>query len=130
MSKSKESLRSPLSKARGLGAAKEGHHHWKMQRITAIAATPLVIWFVATIVILVNSPLEKSEIFFDSPINVILMAFLVIVCFYHSILGLQVVVEDYVQCKAKRFVTLLIIKGTLITLGSASVLAIIKMHTT
>lgn len=130
MSKTKESLKSPLSKARGLGAAKEGHHHWKMQRISAIAAAPLVIWFVYSIVMLVNAPYEKSAHFLENPINVILMIFLIVVSFYHSILGLQVVVEDYVSCKAKRFVTLLLIKGTLIFLGATSVLAIIKMHTT
>ena len=33
--------RPPLARARGLGSAKEGVHHWWMQRLTAIALIPL-----------------------------------------------------------------------------------------
>ena len=39
--------RSDLARVRGLGSAKEGVHHWWMQRVTAVALVPLSIWFVA-----------------------------------------------------------------------------------
>ena len=42
-------LRSPLGRARGLGTAKEGLHHWWSQRVTAVALIPLSIWFVASL---------------------------------------------------------------------------------
>ena len=38
-------LRTPLARARGLGSAKEGVHHWWAQRLTAVALIPLVVWF-------------------------------------------------------------------------------------
>ena len=44
------SLKTPLSKAIGLGSAKEGMHHWKMQRLTAIALIPLTIWFICKVI--------------------------------------------------------------------------------
>ncbi|HTG22910.1 MAG TPA: succinate dehydrogenase, hydrophobic membrane anchor protein, partial [Reyranella sp.] len=40
-----DDLRTPLARARGLGSAREGVHHWWAQRITAIALIPLVVWF-------------------------------------------------------------------------------------
>jgi hypothetical protein len=43
-----KSLRSPLGRARGLGSAKDGTHHWWAQRVTAIALVPLVLWFVVS----------------------------------------------------------------------------------
>ena len=44
------SLRSPLARVRGLGAAKEGVSHWWAQRLTALALVPLSLWFVASVV--------------------------------------------------------------------------------
>ena len=121
-------LRSPLSKARGHGSAHEGAHHWISQKLTAIANIPLVLWFVYSIVWLINQPHAVAGEFFLSPFNAILMSLLIISTFYHSALGLQVVVEDYVSNKAKRIIALIIIKLGLFGLGTASVLAIIKMH--
>jgi len=44
------SLSTPLAKARGLGSAKSGTHHWIAQRLTAIALIPLSLWFVLSLV--------------------------------------------------------------------------------
>ena len=35
------SLRTPVARARGLGSAKEGLHHWWVQRVSAVALIPL-----------------------------------------------------------------------------------------
>ena len=43
-------FRTPLADVRGLGSAKEGTHHFWMQRLTAIALVPLAVWFVAALV--------------------------------------------------------------------------------
>ena len=39
--------RSPVGRARGLGSAKDGVHHWWMQRLTAVALVPLALWLPA-----------------------------------------------------------------------------------
>ena len=46
------SLRSPLSRALGHGAAKDGVGHWWLQRVTSIALVPLTVWFVFALVTL------------------------------------------------------------------------------
>lgn len=125
---SSNNLRSALSEARGKGSAHEGAHHWLHQRITAIANIPLVLWFVYSIVCLVNQDHAAAGQFFNSPVNAALMSLLIISSFYHAALGLQIVVEDYVSSKAKRIVTLLVIKLGLFGLAATTILAIIKMH--
>ena len=50
------SLRSDLGKVKGLGSAKEGLGHWRLQRLTAIALVPLSLWFVFTLMGLVGAP--------------------------------------------------------------------------
>ena len=39
-------LQTPLKRARGLGSAKDGTHHFIVQRITALALVPLSLWIV------------------------------------------------------------------------------------
>lgn len=120
--------KSELSKARNHGAAGEGTHHWIMQRATAIANIPLVIWFVYSVVTMVGKNAAQAAAFFDSGVNAALMALLILSSFYHAALGLQIVVEDYVQGKAKKILTLFAIKGGLLALGVITILAIVKLH--
>lgn len=95
------SLRTPLKRARGLGAAKEGAHHWIYQRLTAIALIPLFIWFMSSIVIVISSD-TNAILWLQSPMHAFLCIFFLIVMFWHGSLGIQVVLEDYVSCHAKK----------------------------
>jgi len=120
--------KSDLSKAKNYGAAQEGTHHWIMQRATAIAMVPLTIWFVYSILTLIGKSAAGAITFFDSGINATLMALIIFVSFYHAALGLQTVIEDYVHCKFKKVISLFIVKGGLLALGTLAVLAIVKLH--
>ncbi len=120
--------KSNLSKARGHGAAGEGTHHWIMQRATAIANLPLVTWFIYSVISLVGKDAFIVAEFFSSALNASLMALVIISSFYHAALGLQIVIEDYVQSKPKKIISLFAIKGGLLALGIVSVLAIVKLH--
>ena len=91
------SIRTPLGRARGLGSAKTGTDHWWMQRVTALALIPLVIWFVVSMIIVTGADHETALAFIGSPINAVLLTLLIIATFYHGQLGLQVVIEDYVH---------------------------------
>lgn len=122
------SIRSPLSRAKGHGSAKEGVHHWIMQRITAIANIPLTIFFIFAVISLVGKEIEEAQAFFQCILCAILMSLAVISNFYHAAIGLQVVIEDYVECKAKKIFFLLLTKLGLFGLGVASLLAIVKLH--
>lgn len=127
MLNSHEDFRSPLACARGLGSAHEGVHHWLHQRITAIALIPLMIWLVTSILSLAGTPYGVFLSWIASPLNAILLIFLIIAGFYHAALGVQVVLEDYVSCKATRMASLIANKLFFLGAGLASVFSILKI---
>src|SRR3954447_1439236 len=91
-----EVMRSPLARARGLGAAHAGSSHWWAQRVTAIALVPLTLWFIWSAVRLAGAPREVMAAWLSAPLPMVLMLALVVATFHHLQLGLQVVIEDYV----------------------------------
>ncbi|MDB2414700.1 succinate dehydrogenase, hydrophobic membrane anchor protein [Rickettsiales bacterium] len=120
------SLRTPISKVKGLGPAKEGVNHWIMQRLTAIALVPLVFWFIYTII-----KASMSGVIFPvltSPFSAIAMILFLSTAFYHGSLGMRVVIEDYIHCSVSKVVLIILVNFTSIILGVGSVLAVIKAH--
>ena len=90
-------MRSPLGRAIGLGSAKQGVEHWWAQRITAVALVPLSLWFASAVIGLAGADLETVQNWVARPLPAILLVLLLIALFYHTSLGLQVVIEDYVH---------------------------------
>src|SRR4051812_44261898 len=90
-------LRSPLGKVKGLGSAKSGTNHWIMQRLTAIALIPLVVWFVV-LVIKASVNAEQLLDYMHSPLNAVAMILFIGVSLYHGASGMRVIIEDYVHC--------------------------------
>jgi succinate dehydrogenase / fumarate reductase membrane anchor subunit len=109
------------------GSAREGAHHWKMQRLTAIANVPLVLWFVVSAVSLSGADHAAVAAWLASPLNATLMLLLVLSTFYHARLGLQVVVEDYVHHEGLKVATLVAITFALFLLGGLAVVSILKV---
>lgn len=120
-------LRSPLGKAIGLGSAKEGVQHWWMQRLTAIALIPLTIWFVAAVVALAGADRAVFVEWLHHPIPAVLLVLLLIATFYHGALGLQVVIEDYVENEAARFTLSIAMKLASVLLAALAIFAVLKL---
>ncbi len=119
-------LRSPLSKVRGLGSAKDGTHHFWHQRLTALLLIPLVLWIGFSIAAL---PVDHATLvsWVQQPSVTVLLVLLIFVTFYHAKLGLQVVIEDYVSSHAHRTTTLLISNFLCLLLGIIGVVSIFKI---
>ena len=96
-------MRSPLSRAIGLGSAKTGAEHWWVQRVTALALVPLTLWFVIAIIELAGADRALFVDWVRQPLPAVLLVLLLIATFYHGALGLQVVIEDYVESEILRF---------------------------
>lgn len=121
-------LRSPLGRVRGLGSAKEGTDHWWAQRLTSLALIPLTVWFVISIVGLTGADYAAVKSWAGSPVVAGLLILLIIATFYHSCLGLQVVIEDYVHSNGLRLFMLLGVRGAswfLAVIGVLSVLVLL-----
>lgn len=121
------SLRSPLSKAVGLGSAKHGFSHWWWQRLTAIALIPMVLWFLYSITCLVGADYAEVVVWLSSPINATIMLLFMLTALYHGQTGLQVVIEDYVHTKWLNLSLLIAIKFSAVALGMLAVISVLKV---
>ena len=119
-------MRSPLGRAMGLGSAKEGAEHWWMARVSAVALIPLTLLFVASIIAHTGSDYVTFIVWLRMPLVSILMVLLLIVLFYHTTLGLQVVIEDYVHSEA-RFGALIAVRLGCVALAVAGILATMRI---
>jgi succinate dehydrogenase / fumarate reductase membrane anchor subunit len=119
-------MRSPLARAIGLGSAKVGVEHWWMERVSAIALVPLTLWFVASIIAHTGSDYTTSIAWLRTPLASILMILLLIALFYHTALGLQVVIEDYVHSGTK-FAALVTVRLGCCALAVAGIVATLRI---
>ena len=121
------SLRSPIGRVLGLGAAKEGVDHWWSQRVTSVALVILGLWFVSALLRLDDLSYPLVIAWLAKPVNAVLMTLLVATTVYHSQLGVQVVVEDYVAHPGTKIVTMLVLKFIHVALGALGIFAILKI---
>jgi succinate dehydrogenase / fumarate reductase membrane anchor subunit len=119
--------RTPLSHARGLGSAKSGAHHWWMQRLTAVALVPLTLWFVVSIIQLTGANYQTAAMWLSNPVNSVLMLLLIAATFHHMQLGLQVVIEDYVQSESAKIIGIVFVKLMSVLLAAAAAFAVLKI---
>ena len=120
-------MRSQLGRARGLGAAGSGVHHWRIERVTAIALVPLTVWFVFAVIHLLGAPQLAVVQWVGRPLNTVLLLSLVVMTFHHMQLGLQVVMEDYITHKHALTASLLANKGVALVLGLLCAVSILRM---
>jgi len=118
--------RSPLGRARGLGAAKEGVAAWWLERVMAIALVPLTLWFTASLIALSGRDYEALATWLRTPLAALLMVLLLVALFSHLALGLQVVIEDYVHSWVK-IPTLVAMRFACFALGTAGILATLRI---
>jgi succinate dehydrogenase / fumarate reductase membrane anchor subunit len=121
------SLRTPLGKVRGLGSAKEGTDHFWVQRVTAVALIPLMIWFIASLVCLTGGGWLDVILWLSAPVNAILMLLMIVAGFYHLRLGIQVIIEDYVHGEGAKLVSNLLNTFGCAVVGFAAAFAVLKI---
>ena len=120
-------MRSQLGRARGMGAAHAGMHHWRVERVTAIALVPLTVWFVYAVLHLLGSQQFAVHRFVHNPVNSVLLLALVAMTFHHMQLGLQVVMEDYISSPKWQPVAILLNKAVALLLGLLCAVSILRM---
>jgi succinate dehydrogenase / fumarate reductase membrane anchor subunit len=119
------SLRSQVSRVRGLGSAHEGVHHWWTQRLTALALIPLGIWFVASVVCLAGADHAAITQWLGAPVTLVALSLTLIAAFYHAVLGLQVVIEDYIHTKAVKLILIIGIQFAAFAFTAAGIIALL-----
>lgn len=120
-------FRTPLKRARGLGSAKDGTHHWIVQRITAIALVFLSIYVIGLVVWLLGADFVAVRAAIAHPLNAVLLVSFLIATFWHSQLGMQVIIEDYVHTPWLAVTAQLAVIFVCILAALASVLAVVRI---
>jgi succinate dehydrogenase / fumarate reductase membrane anchor subunit len=121
------SLRSPLGRVLGRGSAGEGVGHWWMQRVTAVALLPLTLWFVWSLLGLQLQSYDQVRGWLGQPWVAVLTILLVITLAWHSRLGVQVVIEDYVHGKGAKTTLLLLSTFVHVAAAVAALFAILVL---
>ncbi len=121
------SLRSPLGKVLGSGSAKDGTGHWWAQRVTAIALLVLGAWFLLALSPSTALDHAAMQQWIGQPWNSVLLLLLGLTLSYHSSLGLQVVIEDYVHGSFMKVVSLILNKFFHAAVAMAAVFAVLKI---
>jgi succinate dehydrogenase / fumarate reductase, membrane anchor subunit len=119
-------LRSPLGKVLGLGSAKEGAKHWLSQRVTAVGLALLGVWFIVSLAWLGSVAYGEISLWIAHPVNASLLSVFIATLAYHSQLGVQVVIEDYIHGALK---TVLIVLSNFfhVVLGAIGVVAVLRI---
>ena len=121
------SLRSPLGRVLGQGAAGDGVRHWWLQRLTSVALVPLTVWFVVSLLALPSLGHAALLAWMSQSSTALLLILLVLVAAWHSQLGLRVVVEDYVHGPGTRTLSLVLITFAHVLLAAAGVFAVLRV---
>jgi succinate dehydrogenase / fumarate reductase membrane anchor subunit len=101
------SMRTPLARVKGLGAAGHGVEHWWIHRVTAVSNIPLIIAFVAIVATLAGRPHADALRIVSHPLVAILLSLTVISVTNHMRLGMALPIEDYVHQKGLKLAALI-----------------------
>ena len=127
MTRQTKSMSTPLARARGLGSAKSGLHHWWHQRVSAVAMVGLVSWMVVLLFRLVEADYQTALNMLAHPVNATVVVLFVAVGLWHASLGLQVVLEDYVANEGVRLIAILAIKMAASVTAILAILSVLKV---
>ncbi len=120
------SLKSPLGRVLGLGAA-GGSHHWWLQRLSSLALVPLSAWFAIALLTLPDLGWVTVHAWLATPVTTVLLLLLVPTLVHHSWLGVAVVVEDYLPNPTSKTLTLLALQALHVLVAAAALFAILKI---
>ncbi len=120
-------FQTPTAAARGLGSAKAGTDHHIRQRVSAIALIFLVPWFLYGVISASQGGYAGALGWMALPWNAILMILTLGAAFYHMRLGMQVVIEDYIEKAGMKQALLILNTFVCVGLFAATALSVLKI---
>ena len=121
------SMRTPLGRVRSLGSAKSGTTDFWRQRVSAVATILLILPVIVIVMKIMGSTHANAAQTLGSPLVAILMSLFVITSCIHMKIGMQVIIEDYVQDEKLKLLSIIVNNFFSIAVGLVSIYALIKL---
>ena len=117
----------PLGAVRGLGSAREGGHHWGVERALSVATLLLWVWLAVSLLVLPDLDLQTLTVWLRNPLAAVPMLLLVATTFRHLDMGLVVVIEDYVHEELNKMLLLMLVHFASVAGGALAAFAVLKI---
>ena len=121
------SMRTPLARAKGLGAAGHGAEHWFVHRMTAVSNIPLIVAFIIIVATLAFRPWPDAVRVVSHPLVALLLILCVVSVANHMRMGMQIIIEDYVHDKGWKIAAVIANNFYAVVIAVACLWAIAKI---
>jgi len=95
--------------------------------MTAVALVPLTLWFVWAVVRYTGAPYTEVVSFLSHPVSGVAMAMFVVVGLVHMLLGVKVVIEDYIHREATKIALLVLLHFAVFAVAVTSVVSVLRI---
>jgi succinate dehydrogenase / fumarate reductase membrane anchor subunit len=116
-----------LGRVRALGSAHSGSRHWLAMRLTSIALLVLGFWLLFALIGLPDLTFKTVKAWAAQPLSATALALLLIASFWHSQMGLQELIEDYVHEHANKYACLTLLNLATIAGAAFGLFAIVRL---
>lgn len=121
-------LRTPLKKVRGIGAAGHGASHFIQQRASAVALAILLPWFTFSVIFGTDGSYGSVASWLGNPINAMVTVLLALTGLFHMRLGLSEIVADYIHRPVTKSALLIGLTFLPLALAILAVLAVLRVY--
>ncbi|CAN7755295.1 succinate dehydrogenase, hydrophobic membrane anchor protein [Mesorhizobium sp. LjNodule214] len=120
-------MQTPMKRVRGSGSAGAGTGHFWIQRLTAVANVPLALFLIALLLTRIGADCATARSSIANPLVAIPLLLLVLSSVWHMCVGMQSIIEDYVQGPGAKIVVLILNILFSATITVACLYAVLKI---
>jgi succinate dehydrogenase / fumarate reductase membrane anchor subunit len=122
-----KSMRTPLGRVRNLGASHSGTSDFWRQRLTAVAMVLLMVPVIVVVMMLLGRNQAGAAQILGSPLVAIILLLFIVASAWHMKIGMQVVIEDYVQNEKLKLAVIMANNFFSVAVALISIYAILKL---
>jgi succinate dehydrogenase / fumarate reductase membrane anchor subunit len=126
-SQAAKSMRTPLGRVRNLGASHTGTTDFWRQRLTAVAMVLLMVPVIVVVMMLLGRNQAGAAQILGSPLVAIVLLLFIVASAWHMKIGMQVVIEDYVQSETLKLAAIMANNFFSVAVALVSIYAILKL---